>query len=634
MLRLFFILLIAAPAAAQTTDAPVAADTTLPGVTVTATRIPVPSRDAPARVTLLGADAIDAANATSIADLLESRAPLFLRRYGSSGLASVTLRGSSASQTLILLDGRRLADPQLGQIDLSLLPTVMLESVEVLHGGGSALYGTDALGGVVHLRSIRSSESFAARMTSEVGAWGQQRIGGVVSGQSGGWSGVVAVEGENADEDFFYHDLSLIGEPLVRNRGWDRDRLASYGAVTYSSGPTSLRSALMITDAERGLGGTDSVGARQWDRTMRFWLDGTQQTRWGCIEVGGYVQRSSLRYASPFPSTRPDALDETGRTTTASFDVRAHLTRFAGWHLTGDITVGAGTAEHPSLSADASDTYAALAVTAAQTTGRLRIYPALRLDGYSPSEGEQKQALSPQLGLNWRPFETEAFRVKASAGRAFRMPTFNDRFWQPGGNPDLLPESGWTADAGLVWSSNRTHAELTIFAATARNQIVWQPTAQGFYAPENLSKTRSFGIEASLNRTWLFGRNTLLETGVVATFTDARDRSNPAASSYDQQLRYVPKWTAKAWASATFKALRFDLGLRAVGRRYTTTDASQSLDPYLVLDGQVRYIRMIGPIRTTLALAAENLTSLQYEVIQSYVMPPRHLRVRLILQTQ
>ena len=74
--------------------------------------------------------------------------------------------------------------------------------------------------------------------------------------------------------------------------------------------------------------------------------------------------------------------------------------------------------------------------------------------------------------------------------------------------------------------------------------------------------------------------------------------------------------------------------LRAVGRRYTTTDASQSLDTYLVLDGQVRYIRMIGPIRTTLALAAENLTSLQYEVIQSYVMPPRHLRVRLILQTK
>jgi len=299
-----------------------------------------------------------------------------------------------------------------------------------------------------------------------------------------------------------------------------------------------------------------------------------------------------------------------------------------------DATLGAGTAEHPSLSADASDTYAALAVAAARTTGRLRIYPAVRLDGYAPSGGGEKLALSPQLGLNWQPLESESFRVKASAGRAFRMPTFNDRFWQPGGNPDLLPETGWTTDAGLVWSSSRTNAELTAFAATARDQIVWQPTPQGFYAPENLSKTRSLGLEASLDRTWILTRNVFLETGAVATFTDARDRSDPAASSYNQQLRYVPKWTAKAWASTTLGTLRFDLGLQAVGRRYTTTDASQRLGPYLVLDGQVRYIRTFGAVRATFALAAENLTDLQYEVIQSYVMPPRHLRVRLIIQTQ
>jgi len=585
------------------------------------------------RVTLLDTDAINAANATSVADLLEARGPLFVRRYGSSGLASITLRGSSSSQTLVLLDGRRIADPQLGQLDLSLLPTVMLESVEVLHGGGSALYGTDALGGVVHLRSIRPTEGFSTRLSSEVGAWGQQRLGGVISGQSGRWSTILAAEGERADEDFSFRDGSLIGEPLVRNEGWDRDRTAGYTSVKYSTGSTSLRAALLATDAERGLGGTDSVGARQWDQTTRFWLDGTQNTPWGRIEAGGYVQRSSLRYASPFPSIRSDALDETGRTTTSSIDVRAHLTRFSGWHLTGDITVGAGTAEHPSLSGDASDAYAALAIAAARTTGRLRFYPAVRLDGYAPSGGERKLALSPQLGLNWKPFESELFRVKASAGRAFRMPTFNDRFWQPGGNPDLLPETGWTTDAGLVWSSIRAHAELTIFAAGARDQIVWQPTSQGFWAPQNLSKTRSMGIEASLDRTWLLGRNVFLVTSAVATYTDARDRSDPSASSYDQQLRYVPKWTAKAWASATLGRLRFDLGLQAVGRRYTTSDASQSLNPYLALDGQVRYSRMLGPIRATLALAAENLTDLRYEVIQSYVMPPRHLRVRLMVQT-
>jgi len=87
-------LFFAAHVAAQVPPYGGVPDTTLPGVTVTATRIPVPSRDAPARVTVLGTEAINAANATSVADLLEARGPLFVRRYGSSGLASITLRGS------------------------------------------------------------------------------------------------------------------------------------------------------------------------------------------------------------------------------------------------------------------------------------------------------------------------------------------------------------------------------------------------------------------------------------------------------------------------------------------------------------------------------------------------------------
>lgn len=633
MLRLLFILLLAAPVAAQTTDTPVVADTTLPPVTVTATRVPVPSYDAPARVTLLDGDAINTASATSVADLLEARGPLFIRRYGSSGLASMSLRGSTASQTLVLLDGRRLADPQLGQLDVSLLPTVMLESVEILSGGSSALYGTDALGGVVHLRSVRPTEGFSTRLASEVGAWGQQRIGGVISGQARSWSAIIAAEGENADEDFSYSDRSLIGEPLIRNSGWDRNRLAGYGAVTYSAGATSVRGALMMTNAERGLGGTDSVGARQWDRIARFWLDGAQNTSWGRIEAGGYLQRSRLRYASPFPSNRPDAIDDTGRTTIASFDLRAHLTRISGWHLTGDAMIGAGKAEHPSLASNASAANAALALTAARTQGRMRIYPALRMDVYAPSGGESKLALSPQLGVNWQPLDSAAFRMKASIGRSFRMPTFNDRFWQPGGNLDLLPETAWTGDLGVLWSSNQINAELTAFGATARNQIVWSPTVDGYYAPENVARTRVVGLEASFDRTWLLSRNLLVETGGVATITDARDRSDRLSSSYNQQLRYVPKWAAKAWASATMGAFRLDLEIQSVGSRNTTSDASQSLDSYIIFEGQARYRRSLGPVRATLAIAAENLTDLHYEVIQSYVMPPRHFSVRLTIQT-
>lgn len=634
MLRFAFLLALAAlSASTPRAQADVRPDTTLPAVTVTAARVAVPTRDAPARVTVLDREAMAATGATTVADLLGAHAPLFVRRYGPSGLSTITLRGAGSAQTLLLLDGRRLADPQLGPLDLTLLPTVLLESVEVLHGGGSALYGTDAVGGVVHLRSLRPGEDARLRLATETGAWGRRRLAGLAGGTAGRFSAVAAAEAATAEEDFRYADRSRLGDPLVRHAGWDRRRAVGYAALAYRAGPTRLRLAALAADSERGLGGTDSVGARQWDRLGRVWGDAERSAAWGRVEASGYVQAGRLRYASPYPSTRPDALDETSRTTSLGADLRVHVTRLPGWHLTASLSAGEGRATHPSLADDAADRHAALAVAAAQTAGRLRFFPALRLDGYAPEGGERRLALSPQLGLNAQPFATETVRLKASAGRTFRMPTLNDRFWRPGGVPDLRPERGWTADAGLVWSAGRYRAEGTVFAAATRDQIVWRPVGGAVWSPENLGRTRALGLEASAEGAWTLGP-ALATASLAATVTDARDRSAPAAPAYARPLRYVPRWTTTARAALGWRSLRLDLGARAVGRRYVTADGRRWLAPYVVLDGQVRATREVGGVRATLAVAFENLTNLQYEVVASYVMPPRHARVRLLLQTR
>ncbi|MDX1419221.1 MAG: TonB-dependent receptor [Rubricoccaceae bacterium] len=620
--------LSATPGLAQ----PAPPDTTLPAVTVTAARVPVPTRDAPARVTVLDRAAVEATGAVSVADVLERRASGFVRRYG-GGLATMSLRGAASAQTLLLLDGRRLTDPQLGPLDLSLLPTVLLESVEVLHGGGASLYGSDALGGVVHLQALRPTGEDRVRLVSEAGAWGQRRLAGAATADTGAWRAVAAVEAEGAESDYRYRETARVGAPLVANDGWDRRRLSGYTALAWSDGPWRVRTALLAADAERGLGGTDSVGARQWDRHARGWLDATYTARWGRLEAGGYAQHTRLRYASPFPAgDRPDALDETGRTLSAGMDARAHVQAVPGWTLTGLASVGLGRAEHPSLDADALDRHAALAVSAAPTSGRLRLYPALRLDAYAPAEADRRLVPSPSLGLNLQPAADERLRLKASLARSFRMPTLNDRYWRPGGNAALRPERGWSADAGLVWGG-RVRAELTAFAATAQDQIVWRPTGAGYWAPENVARTRSLGVEASAEGAWALG-GAVVEAGVRGAFTDARDRSDPTARSFDQPLRYVPRLTSTAWTALGRGPLRLDLGARYVGRRATTTDASQSLDPYLVLDGQLRYTRRVAGVDATLGLAVENLTDRRYEPVQSYVMPPRHLRVRLLLQTR
>ena len=101
--------------------------------------------------------------------------------------------------------------------------------------------------------------------------------------------------------------------------------------------------------------------------------------------------------------------------------------------------------------------------------------------------------------------------------------------------------------------------------------------------------------------------------------------------SYGHRLRYVPRQQLKAHAGLGVGPLRLDASARLVGHRPLTTDGSQHLDPYQVLDAQLRYKRGFGKMTATLAVAVENLLDADYAVVRFYPMPPRHARLRLTL---
>ena len=624
--------LLAAPATAQTDTLAVEA----PTVTVTAARVPMPTEAAPQRVTVLGTRAAERAGARSLADLLDARAPVAVRRYGPSGLASVSLRGASPGQTLLLLDGQRLSDPQLGQVDLGLVPTALLASAEVLHGAAGGLHGADAVGGVIGLHTPPPGAAPAARLTTEAGAWGARRASALATGPLGPVRALAAVERSAGDEDYSVSDPSILGAPRVRRLGWDRDQTSAVLSAAVGDDARGGSAMLWLADAERGLGGglvDDAlVGARQWDRRAHLGLRGVTTQRGLRVEALGAVGRARLRYASPFPAGgRADAIDDTGETQTLTAELRA--TRPWGrWTPTAALSVGDARAEHPSLADDARDRTLGVALSAAPRAqggaapDRVALFPALRADIYAPSGRDARLVVSPSLGLNVR--LGRGLRAKASAGRAVRMPTLNDRFWVSG-DPDLRPERALAADAGLVAAAPGRSAEVSVYGRLARDLIVWLPDG-GVFTPRNVQRTRTLGLEASAQAARAVRAGHLdgvADGGLALALTSARDLGASRA------LRYVPAWTARAWAGLATRAagtdLRLDLGLRASAARPVT--ASQRLDPYAVADLRLGAQRRLGRATLGVALVLDNLTDVRYALVQSYDMPPRAARLHLTL---
>ncbi|MEZ4699847.1 MAG: TonB-dependent receptor [Rhodothermales bacterium] len=597
---------------------------TLPGITVTATRRPVAMDRAPARIQRL--DRPDLASAASLADVLLRRAGVFIRPYG-NGLATLSMRGGTASQSLILLDGLPVSDPQLGQIDLSLLPLFFVDRVEVMHGAGSSLYGSEAISGAVQLQTAVPVEPLSVSFSGGYGPYGERQAGGTLAARQGRWSARVAGEFRGEDGDYPFWNPSLFPPREAPRAGADRRQHSLYAGLTRAIDThRQTRIAVLATDAERGLPGpatTTPVGERQQDRQVRLW--GTHEgAGW---RLRATLQQSELRYLNPRLRIDDLGLSRTALLQAETFGAAGRLAWTAG------LSGGAGRAEHPNLASAARRTQGAAFASGTIDAGRLQLYPALRLDAVS-SGGDGRYAVNPGLGANLHLTPRAGIALKGRLARGFRAPTLNDRFWQPGGNPDLKPERSWTADAGVAWTPPEQAArlEITVFDQHVRDQIVWQPATSTVWSPQNVAQVRSRGIESSAGAQRRIGR-WVVTTDARYTLTAAVDRSDPASASFGRQVRYVPRHQMKATVSALWQARAWNVSLETgavrIGRRFVTADETQSLAPYAVADAGVTLGRQAAFGRIQLSARLDNAFDAAYESIKGYPMPPRRLHIAL-----
>ena len=116
---------------------------------------------------------------TTLSDKLIDETPFYLKTYGNNQLSTITIRGTTASQTAVLWNGININSPTLGQTDFSLIPLFLFDEVSVQYGTGSALYGSDAIGGSIMIgqSSGQFDKGFAGTFYQQVGSFGKFNTG-------------------------------------------------------------------------------------------------------------------------------------------------------------------------------------------------------------------------------------------------------------------------------------------------------------------------------------------------------------------------------------------------------------------------------------------------------------------------
>jgi len=620
-----------ASVASATPDSSIAMSLTLPEVTVKGAPGRSPSIPTAAQVTTLDSAAVVQSGASSVADLLSMRSGAFVKQYGGTGLASLSMRGMGGTQTQVLLDGLRVANPQTGQLDLSLLPILLIESVEVQHGAGSARHGSGSLGGTVHLRTLRPQTDPLFRVAGGGGAYGERHVSALVSGGQGAWSGLVAGRHYRTDGDFRYRNTFLVPPQTLRRTGAGARTTTLYGRGTWRGDEQEWHLSGWWTRARRGLPGpasARSAGARQWDELGRIWTEGTLPLGKGTLTFSAQGQRSRLRYRNP-----PTRTDETTFTTATDADAELRYPLASLGTITAGTTVGY---DQASLNGGVDRLSGATFADATLSLPPFEFEPAARLDAIN-ANGKPTVVPNPRIGVRFRPFDEVGLTLRGLVGRAFRYPTFNERYYEPGGSPGLRPEDGWTTEGGLSFRLARSHglfaAKATAFATRLTDKIVWRPSyvVEGVqvWSPSNVSRVYSRGLELSLRGQRQLSSDLTLSGGSQFTHTEAENRANPNSPAYGAQLPYVPKQTWKLWSRVGWRGFSLSVTGRLVGTRFYSSDESKALAPYQVVDVRAAYEWSSNAGRLALEAQVKNVLDHRYEIIRLYPMPPRHATFRL-----
>lgn len=414
-------------------------------------------------------------------DYLRTDPSTFVEQRGAGGAqADISIRGSSFEQTLVLLNGLRVDDPESGHLNLDLPVSLeAMSNIEVLHGAGSTLYGSDAVGGVVDFVTAAPT-STSLRLRTGGGSFGENDQSILASVARPRWS-----ESATATRNFstgFLPDRDYRNESASSETRWH----------------TVLgESDILLAGSDRAYGADGFYGPfNAWERTKGWFASARQQFGENTEAAFGY-----RRHADNFVLLRNDPGFYANNHVDHSWEgvVRRREPIAKAANLFYGLEADADSIHSNNLGRHARNQEAGYLDLDLHAARRWSLSGGLR--GEFLSGGGGRQVWSPDLaGSLW---VSPSVKLRASAGYGFRLPTYTDLYYSDPstiGNAHLKPESAWSGDGGADWYANaRLTASATVFYSRQHDAIdyVRANPAQRWQAA-NLVGLRFTGVESSL----------------------------------------------------------------------------------------------------------------------------------------
>ncbi len=568
----------------------------------------------------------------SLAELLAASTTAFVRATGLNTFSTLSLRGASSAQSAVYWEGVPLMNGATGGADISLLPVSSMRSVTVDYGSSAALWGSGNVGGAILLQDERplfGNGKWSGEVAGGAGSFGHysglgnvrysgKRLFATVAGSAVRAENdfeVVDERGnhfvtENARQQSYNANLTLGCSPGKKGRDILTGRLWLYGY------DRQIPKALFESGSVKRQTDDGFRTMLQWERrpdfsTNRYYAKAAllgNSFSYGDSSIGLYSEVATRQ-----------AFAEGG--VEKRIGQRGYFTLFAPLQRLWLVR-----------SPDTAQTRAAIAGAVSYGFFRRKLAPQhYRIQAAANFRLESFDGKLIALpGLNAHSEITSGFSLLANAQYTYRAPTLNELYYQPGGNPDLKPERGWSVDGGYDWRKDlsregrkvhwRFHQSGAVYDRLIRDWIIW--LGGSIWTPHNLAAVHSRGIELENSLSGSTEKvNWQMTLNAAYTRSTPTESYLPGDNSVGRQIPYVPLTTLTATGRIGWKGLIAYWNTVVTGYRFVTSDESQRLPGYVLSGLRVAYGFWAERDLYNVQLSLNNIFNERYAVVAYRPMP-------------
>ena len=566
-------------------------------------------------------------SSSNLAQVLGSYSQVQVNSYG-LGLSNPSIRGTGSTHTAVLWNGFNLQDLLNGGVDCALLPINFFDDVKVQYGGCSALYGSGAIGGAIHLNNnLEFDKGLSSAVYTGYGSYNNMFTGLNLNFGKSKYAGFIKSFYNSAQNDFPFKNTAEYGTPLQHLKNAERKQYGILAGNGIATGTNSrLESYFWFQDNDKNIA-----------PTMLSYNNKANDN-----------QRDKFYRATVSWKTKHEMSDFTVRTGFSNYYMTYNSSHFQSIQSSTEAEYNWNIGKHHLLNAGLDYTYEK-GISESLISNALRNRFAL-FTSYRFTSNESKWKIAANIrnelinreltpatfSLGFERFINTLVSIKGVLSRNYRVPTFDDLYWVTGGNTNLKCELGFNQELGLALSKKfdkiNLRLETTGFSNKVSNWIQWRPLFNGNWEPENISQVWARGLENDLSVSFPI-RKLLVKATAAYTYTRSTKENEDYAGdpAYLKQLINIPRHKGLASVTMKYKGFTLYYTQNYLGRRYTQTDNSRSVAQYAL--GNCSISKKFNLLHQSIDVAfqANNIWNTAYQVMEYYPMPLRNYQINIHL---